>query len=283
VLADAPPDLKAQGGMLSHAIDYVVQTLAKLPDFYATRTTEHFEDSPAREGIQSIQNTTNTGELSTLSRSRGVPFVTRQDIPYQPLHHTGQSSVPVSYRDGVEMRGLAKMDRAAINLPESGLTTAGEFGPILSVVLDDAIHGLVEWGYWQQGPQGKLAVFRYKVADGHSSFVLALKHGTHDEKLFPAYRGEIAIDPASGAILRITVLASSMRSQDVMESAITVDYGAVSLGGANYICPVKGVALLKTSVDDPQSATSLHTQLNDVTFTGYHLMRGDMTILPAQP
>lgn len=275
-----PPDTKAQGAILSHAIDYVVQSLARLPDFYATRTTEHFEDSPSRQAITNIAH----GNISAFNPSPftgGVPIITRQEIPYSPLHRTGESTVQVSYRDGVEMRGADKMDVAAINRPESGLSTAGEFGPILSVVLDDAMHGSVDWAYWQQSPVGKLAVFRYTVAEGHSSYVLALKHGIREEKLFPAYHGEIAIDPATGAILRISVVASSLRSQDVMESVIVVDYGQVSLGGKEYICPLKGISLLRTVVDS-SGGTSLQTQVNDSTFTGYHLMRADMTILPAQ-
>lgn len=99
-----------------------------------------------------------------------------------------------------------------------------------------------------------------------------------EEKLFPAYHGEIAIDPATGAILRICIVANSLRSQEVMESAIVVDYGSVALGGKDYICPLRGVALLRTVLD----SGSLQTQINDTTFTGYHLMRGDVRILPAQ-
>jgi len=273
-----PPDLKTQGAVLSSAIDYVVQTLAKLPDFYATRATEHFEDTPDRQEIQSIgvANRPNWGTV-------GVPVPNYRNSGYVPLHRTGQSSASVSYRDGVEMVGSQKMDRAMIGQPAAGLTTAGEFGPILSVVLDDAMHSTIAWDHWEQGPHGRLAVFRYVVPDDHSSYAVALKHGTHSEKLFPAYRGQIAIDPASGAILRITVVANPAQSHDVVQSAIVVEYGAVSLGGTDYICPVKGVALLKTTVDDPQSASMFHVQLNDVTFSGYHLLRGDVRILPEQP
>jgi len=161
----------------------------------------------------------------------GVPVPNYRNSGYVPLHRTGQSSTPVSYRDGVEMVGSQKMDRAMIGQPAAGLTTAGEFGPILSVVLNDAMHSTIAWGYWEQGPHGRLAVFRYVVPDDRSSYAVALKHGVHSEKLFPAYRGVIAIDPASGAILRITVVANPAQSHDVVQSAIVVEYGVVSLGG----------------------------------------------------
>jgi len=278
-----PPDLQAQGAILSKAIDYVVQTLAKLPDFYATRATAHFEDSPSRQAIDNISVGNSPIRGISIGAPVGVPHVSYQSFGYVPLHRTGQSSASVSYRDGVEMVGSQKMDRAMIGQPAAGLTTAGEFGPILSVVLNDAMHSTINWGYWEQGPHGRLAVFRYVVPDDRSSYAVALKHGTRSEKLFPAYRGVIAIDPASGAILRITVVANPAQSHNVVQSAIVVEYGVVSLGGTDYICPVKGVALLKTAVDDPQSASMYHVQLNDVTFTGYHMLRGDVRILPEQP
>jgi len=279
-LAAAPPDLKAQGAMLSSAIDYVVQTLTKLPDFYATRTTEHFQDTPAYE-------TLSTHESGGCRPSNGGCYTNARNtinvVPYEPLHSTGQTSVVVSYRDGVEMRGAQKMDRSLINQPAEGFTTAGEFGPILSVVLDDAMHNTIAWGYWEQGAQGKVAVFRYSVPVGQSSYAVALQNGARNEKLFPAYHGEIAIDPASGAILRITVIANPDPSLDVKQSEILVEYAAVSLGGKDYICPVKSGALLKSIIKDAQRGHQLRTRLNDVTFSGYHLLRGDVRILPEQP
>jgi hypothetical protein len=256
--------------MLSRAIDYVAKTLGKLPDFSAMRTTEHFEDNPARDAGEHIftAGTISNAMVGVGTYAGGIPQVLHGEISSRPLHLTGQSTLQVSYRDGVEMRGAEKMDRAAINQPEPGLTTAGEFGPILSVVLDDAMHGSVEWGYWEQGPRGRVAVFSYRVADGHSNYVLALKLGHQQERLFPAYHGEITIDPVTGAVLRITVVSSSLRSQDVMESAIVVDYGPVQLGGKDSICPLKGVAILKTVPDNSE----MKTQINDATFTDYHVM-----------
>jgi hypothetical protein len=278
-LAAAPPDLKAQGAMLSSAIDYVVQTLTKLPDFYATRTTEHFQDTPSYETISTHQF---GGCSSTNGCYTGAQNTIKVD-PYEPLHTIGQSSVVVSYRDGVEIRGTQKMDRSLINQPAEGFTTAGEFGPILSVVLDDAMHNTIAWGYWEQGPHGKVAVFRYAVPVGQSSYAVALQNGATSEKLFPAYHGEIAIDPASGAILRITVVANPDPSHDVKQSDILVEYGVVSLGGKDYICPVKSAALLKSINKDAQRGHQLRTKLNEVTFTGYHVLRGDVRILPEQP
>lgn len=267
VLADPPPDQQAQGAILSSAIGYVAQTLTKLPDFSATRTTVHFEDTPAH----TVQVFT-PGSMTNWSE---------HDIAYVPLHQSRQSSVQFRYLNGVEMRGSAKMDRSVVSQPESVLATSGEFGPTLSVVLEDAMHGTIEWAYWQQSPIGKLAVFHYSVTEGHSSYALELEHGVLREKLFPAYHGEIAIDPATGAILHISVVASFLHSQDIVQSAIAVNYGSVALGGKDRICPLKGVALLRTLVQT-SSGSVQQSQVNETTFTGYHALGGDATTLPAQ-
>jgi hypothetical protein len=145
------------------------------------------------------------------------------------------------------------------------------------------MHNTIKWGYWEQGVQGRIAVFRYAVPVGQSSYAVALQNGAQGEKLFPAYHGEIAIDPTSGAILRITVVANPDPSHDVKQSEILVEYGAVSLGGKEYICPVKSGALLKSIIKDAQRGHELRTKLNEVTFTGYHVLRGDMRIVPEQP
>jgi len=105
------------------------------------------------------------------------------------------------------------------------------------------------------------------------------------EQVYPAYQGEIAIDPASGAIMRITVLADLAPRYQRVNTAIMVEYGPVEIGGTTYICPLKGVAFSKMPMNigaaEPDSATPVQTQMNDVTFTDYHLFRSESRIVPA--
>ena len=49
VLRDPPPDMETQERMVAMAVDYVRLTTARLPDFYATRETTHFEDTLTRK------------------------------------------------------------------------------------------------------------------------------------------------------------------------------------------------------------------------------------------
>ena len=68
-----------------------------------------------------------------------------------------------------------------------------------------------------------------------------------------------------------------------MQTALMVEYAAVTIGDQSYFCPVKGVAFSKVPVagstapgsSSNVSTVTVQTELNDVTFTNYHLFRAE--------
>jgi hypothetical protein len=280
MLANAPPDPNAQSEMLEKTVDYVTKTITRLPNFYATRKTERFEDIPSHQTVEHFNMPVSGRGI----RSGAMPSVSQGESEYEPMHLAGKSSVTVSYRDGHELRGSKMIDDINAGPSLQGLTTSGEFGPILGVVLGDAIQGKLTWGYWEQGPGGVNAVFRYTVPQGQSNYMVTLPHGKQAQRIFPAYHGEIAIDPANGDIRRITTVADLAPPDEKVTSAIMVEYGSILIGGTSYICPVKSVALSRLPVatpdGGPQTSTApMQTQLNDVAFVDYHLFRAEARVL----
>jgi hypothetical protein len=81
--ATAPPDVATQRQIVALAVDYASQTISRLPDFFATRDTIRYEDTPPRQ----LDNGSVTGTFT----------------PYQPLHPVARSSDVVFYRDGKEV------------------------------------------------------------------------------------------------------------------------------------------------------------------------------------
>jgi hypothetical protein len=227
-----PPDREAERQMLSRTIDYASKTIRALPNFMATRETIHFEDTPSHQ----VGDHLGMGAYST--RMAG------DQIDYQPLHVTGKSAVAVAYRDGQEVVDAATA-KARSREPALGLTTFGEFGPILSVVLADAVRSHMEWGYWEQGANAPTAVFRYQVAQPQSHYLVSFQGGADNGQTYPAYHGEIAIDPAIGSVLRLTVISDLAPPFQTIDTAILVGYAPVVIGDKTYICPVRGVALSK--------------------------------------
>jgi VWFA-related protein len=264
------PDLAAQRQMLALTVNYVGKTIPQLPNFLATRVIASFEDTPL------LQNT----DLST--------------TPYQPLHSVGNSSATVLYRNDREV-----VDTGAVKDKQpQGLTTWGVFGPILGTVLVDAAGSKLAWSHWELGASGLQAVYSYAVPKDKSHYrvdfcCVAEQDSTRAANLrpfsqFAAYHGEIAIDPATGTILRLVLMADMKSGDPVAKSGIVVEYGPVEIGGKTYFCPVKSVSstLAQTLQFNPRYLTPvaeqlqpLQTLLNDVAFEQYHVFRAEATVI----
>ena len=268
--ATATPDLVAQRKMMGMVVNYVSKSIHQLPNFYATRVTTHFEETPQ------IQTGTNS-------------------IAYQPLHETNASNVTVLYRNGQEVVDTGMEKAKAADHQETGLQDWGVFGPILSTVFLDAAKSNLSWSHWEQGPTGTRAVFRYSVPLGNShyraNYCCVPNQATDSMKPFDrivGYRGEIAVDPQEGSILRLTVQADLKPSDPISKADIMVEYGRVEVGGQSYVCATRSVALsvaLSTNYSYGDVGAGIVSPswpqklLNDVAFEQYHMFRSDARIV----
>jgi VWFA-related protein len=275
------PDFAAQRRMIALAISYVGHTLRQLPNFSATRLTLGFQDTPQGYG------------------HGGLVFE-----PAQPMHFAAQSSATVLYRDGSEVVDVTA-EKGKKTEAAPGLTSSGEFGPILVNMLVDAAHGKLAWSHWEPGSSAALAVFRFSVPREQSHYEVAYcciaNPGTSFAEVSPfrqvaAYHGEFALDPATGVVFRVTLKADLKTTDPIVRADMLVDYGPVEIGGRSYICPVKSVsislaeatnalelqryrraAIASSSVQ--YAPGHLQTRLNDVSFTQYHLFRADARLV----
>lgn len=252
IIPDPPPDQDTQRHMLWTAEQYMGSAMSRLPDFSVTSETTHFE--------------------AALS---GKP--NSADAPTKPFQWTGTTSQTVIFRNGQVT--LAQDAGAQQGVP-SGLTIHGEFGPILSQVINDALQGDVRFLRWESGPNEPAAVFHYSVPQEASH--LAINISVDQAKpVYPAYEGEIEIDPETGAVLRLSEIANMPPPHEAERAAMEVDYAPVAFGDRSFICPVKGVALSRIPAPakgaanggagaQDDSVRALQAHLNDITFSHYH-------------
>jgi hypothetical protein len=286
------PDSATRERMLEMAADYVKTTITRLPNLIATRETTHFEDTPSTqvpvpsEPIMAGRMGRSMGTAGgTVARTVGPSMSSTE---YKSLHSTGTSSTMVTYRDGREVHDTDAEKGKNQSRTASGFTTVGEFGPILSIVMGDVLRSeAVTWQRWEQGGSEPVAVLRYAVPDEQSNYMVGIPTGGKVEEIYPAYHGEIAIDPATGAILRISVVSQMPSPYEAMQSAILVEYAPVEIGEKSYICPARGVAFIKIPVAQAAaaqagSAVNEQTQLNDVAFTQYHLFGSKARIVTGE-
>ncbi len=269
----ARPAIDAQRAMLSRTVDYLTRTVSKPPDFSATRQTTYFRDLTLYQIAAEFD--------ADLRFPSGAANEAEKTDPW-PLRVAGTSSVPVTYREGKEVSTGGEQTKSPKGIATS-FTTSGEFGPILNVVLGDTLGIGVRWSHWEQGAAGPLAVFSYAVPHERSHYDVSLPYGLGSDHLYPAYHGEIAIDPVHGDVMRLTVMADFREPYRMVKANILVEYAPVDIGGTIYTCPVKGVAVFKAPVpgiysDSELSHAPLLTQLHDVAFTHYHLFRAEMRI-----
>jgi hypothetical protein len=269
------PDQETQEHMVALAVEYVKTTMTRLPNFTATRATTHFEDAPAQEQVLG------GGQGGSGWRPRAFG-ITMGKSEAKPLHIAGTYSATVTYRDGFEVRNEEAKSTSG-NRP-TGLATSGEFGPVLSVVIGDASRNQVTWGYWEKHEGDSVAVVRYEVPEDHSNYLVGIPNGTKVEQVYPGYHGEIAIDPATGSILRLSLVADLAGPYQSLQNAIEVEYAPVEIGDRTYICPVHSVAFSKVPVagaaTDAQNGTvEVQTQMNDVVFSDYHLFGSEARIV----
>jgi hypothetical protein len=276
ILDGGPPDAATLRQMMTLVVNYVNTTARQLPNFIATRDTTGFEDRP----LEDVQGETG---LTTLI--------------YLPLHVTGKSTVTVTYRDRQEVVD-EKLSKHAPKI--AGLATSGEFGPILSRVVADAIQGKITWGRWEQGAGGKEAVFHYAVPKDKSHYNVRFccvpdgfnSDGSPILRVFDevaGYHGEIAFDSANGAILRIAMEAEMPPGEIVSRAGMMVEYAPTEIGGKTFICPAKSVSILMAHTTRHQGAYSqsnyqgpAKTYLNDVIFDQYRRFGAETRILAAE-
>jgi VWFA-related protein len=265
----APPDATTQRLMISRTVDYVNKTIPKLPNFLATRTTVQYHQIPLEPG-------------ETWKTAVGD----------QSLHAAETSKAPVHFLNGKEVVGGeatgGKLQKPGI------LDTVGTFGPILATVLVGATsaNSVLTWSHWEHGVDGPQAVFRYRMPQETPRFFVGFGYLANDE-VFPfkekvPFHGELAVDPLSGAILRLTVQADLEPRLPLDRSAVMVEYTPVVIGGKTYICPARSVSISRQrrimdidewgetfKVDAPFA-----TLLDDMVFNKYHIFRSTARMLP---
>lgn len=263
-----PPSAEQQKQMLDATRAYVYKTLMHLPNFFATRTTYRFLGVPV--------------ELN----QTGLPV-------YVGLHPRGSYKREITYRDGKEVLDPMKRSdtedapthQGVARWTQSGFETWGEFGPEPVVILMDSENGTMAFHHWEQDGNGLVAVYRFSVPEEDShyevNYACNYSNSFHAQ---PAYHGTLAVDPASGALMRITLEAEWKPNDPISHAASVIEYGPVEIGGRTYNCPLRSLAF---SVEESDAcAAPGHNRrqvqpmlLNRTMFTDYHRLGSTARII----
>jgi len=297
LLKQPVPDAATQGRMVSQAADFVVETVGNMPSFLASQTTTRFQDLKVTGGM----------DQPVVAASEGFHFVDK--LSANVTFKQGREVIEVlsGSKSSSKDSGRSALPPTAIGMT-SGLNNWGIFGPLLGVVMADILKGKIGWGHWEQGEYGPLAVFRYAVSEEHATYTVrycCFRNDRGDLRQFetiPAYHGELAINPKTGAVMRL-VMKMDLTQQPVMKRVEqVVDYGPVVLGGKTYICPLRSVSITQAQTvvsnldgifgqagEQPSSPVNsknsevldhpMVTAINDIVFDDYHQFRSELRVL----
>ena len=272
------PSAEERDRMLRKAVDFASGTMHHMPDFLATRVTRRFDNRP---------------EVASMSGW----FPAQTELQFQ-----GTTSQKITYQNGDEVPdavanpgGPAHGDQSSL----TDLTTRGEFGPALVVALTDASHGATTWSHWETIDGTVAAVYRFQVPEDSSHYSVNFcwllqplsspsrrmsepdRATTNCYRGKPAYHGTLAIAPDSGAIMRITIESELPHSISLARAAMSIQYGAVEIGGRSYICPQLCVAISLVRYEPTSTVPSRSIlRINETTFTDYHRFGSTSRIIP---
>jgi hypothetical protein len=258
-LHQVSPDARAQQLMLEKSRAWVLGELSHLPNFVASETTTRFDNSPVM--LKYFQ---------AMADEAG-------------FHRVGTVKRQISFQDGKEVRDVAHSPGDA-KRKDSGLDSRGEFGTEAAVVWMDLVHGTVVFDHWEQSMAGPAAVYHYSVPREFSHYEVAdacLDHVSfHDN---PAYHGEIALEPKTGAVLRMTLEAESRPSDPVSHVASVVEYGPVVLGNRRSICPLRSLTFMVEEANGcfhgNHKLQKPVAMINQTIFSNYHRFGSNATMI----
>src|ERR1700722_2442178 len=292
ILSAPPPDGAQVKQIIQRAMEYASKTVSRMPNFTALRSTTEFElTTDAQMDTQYHMIQLNLPKHTKRTAYHELGSANLDGLPDAKLFWMGSLAQVVTSRGGIEVADssggdAAKSDQTsnqASSQASFDLNSTGEFGPILATVLGDAYRSKITWDRWEQNSNGPVAIFRYEVPSDKSRFAVQLASDQRPE--FPAYHGEIAVEAASGSVLRTTIVANASGNGFVSESDVMVEFGPAQIAGTSYICPLRGVTIARYF--DPfeynrrdRPPTAYRTSINDVSFSEFHVFRTESKVLP---
>jgi VWFA-related protein len=279
-LPDTPaPDTPTQQHLLAAAQRFAIETLPRLPNLLATRTTFSFDDSPQE------------GPKGGYAERMG-------------MHLVGSSNAEVSVHN--EREDVST--KTGASHATGGLMTWGEFGSALLIILNDSAQGKTTWSHWERTSAGVMAVFHYEVPKSASHYEIdtsveeiqtngesmrwagnrvrdagAISKWNRTIRVKPDYQGSLWIDPATGTITRVTLIADLRGNPKFERGAVLVEYGPVEIGEKTLIGPVRSLALSAAPATVNSTLSSVATEwLNENLFTNYHLFASTSRIVSEQ-
>jgi len=231
--------LPDQAELLDLARHYALNYAASLPDFLCNQLVQRSEDP-------------------------------RGDGRWRPLDTL---NIKVSYFDHKEEYKLIEVDGRPTVVDYQfmgGTISTGEFGTRLLAVFAKPSKALFGWKGWAHVRHRKVAVFTYQIARENSGNVVQLGPvSTGPNAIVIAYHGEVAVDPETHAVLRVSLTGDLPPRFPITACHSWVEYDYREVAGHEYLLPVESQTGL---------SAGRYRSSNRIVFHEYRKFQTDATI-----
>ena len=229
------PDAGEQQRMLERIRKATVRYLENLPNFVCSRVTEQYE-----------------------AGKKPNHWKQRETLTERLIFNQGKENSSLELVNGKPLKPGRLIQRP--------LETSGEFGELVTTVLDEKTQAQITWNRWDDLNGHRVAVFDYVVDAQHSKISVSLDQL---EVIVP-YRGSLYADAETGELWRITSSPFNMPVAVQTKSAVTtIDYGLVDITNKHFLLPVTASIIMDTGRNN---------LLNKVAFTQYRKFETDSKI-----
>ena len=277
--AGGPPAAAEQKAILARAVAYALSYIHNLPNFICTQTVRRLDNDPSRQiaNVVGLMSHADTGAWRMQARAGVARRLSERDSVVSEL----------TFNHGAESHQHVRTSASSSLGTMQGLATSGEFGGVIKSVFSEDSDANAEWSHWESVDGKRVAVFKYSVDVAHSNFFVYWCCGKQGERLQEkvAYRGTAFIEPASGALFRISWQALDIPATFPMRSSGTViEYRAVNIGGRSWLSPVRSVTISDSVNMYKARGTDAYVHsLNQMEFTAHHKFESESRLVAEEP
>jgi hypothetical protein len=226
------PPASAQQEMIGKMRAYVAQYLTRFPDFIAVKSVRQFHNYKLFLAIGAFPG---------------------QSIGTAPVnahwYAAGAYSSETAYVAGrVYQKPAAGAGIRTQILPVS----IGEFGGMMEEIFDTTRAATFAWDRWQMLNGARMAVFSYRVPLASSRYAVCCltipqpPAKPRQEQIKAGHRGLVFIDPGSGAVMRLILIADGFAGNvDSLAAAHLIEYGDIAIGTNHYLLPRRSTAYVR--------------------------------------
>ena len=211
-----PPSAEEQAQVLHEVREYALSYSENLPDFICTEVTRRYGAlPPGTRGWGSAGDDPRWQALDTLTKRLSY-FNQREE--YKTILH---NSTPVSEQ----------------TKSVGGAESFGDFGTMLREIFEPSTEARFEWDHWGTLRGQRVMEFGFRVNQERSQYSIVVDNSRH---IIVGYKGTIAVDPTTHAIMRIVVEAENIPSDFPVKSTKDIlDYEYQDISGQTFLLPLK--------------------------------------------